>query len=98
MRLLEVEVHHADLGLDHTAEHWPAQAVDLVLTRRSATYAGPVFTAHATDLDRRWAFGTGELGATLSGPGSALAWWAAGRGAGEGLMSDDGRVPGIEAW
>lgn len=98
MRLLEVEVHHADLGLAHTAADWPTEVVDLVLTRRAAAYAGPAFTAHATDLGRRWAFGTGELGATLSGPGGALAWWAAGRGAGEGLTSDDGRVPGIEAW
>lgn len=98
MRLLEVEVHHADLGLDHTAADWPAEVVDLVLTRRAGAYAGPAFTAHATDLGRRWAFGSGELGATVSGAGSALAWWAAGRGSGEGLTSDDGRVPGIEAW
>ena len=28
----------------------------------------------------------------------ALAWWLTGRGTGAGLTSDDGELPGIEAW
>ena len=51
---------------------------------------------HATDLDRSWEFGTG--GPTVSGVGSALAWWTTGRGIGDGLISDDGRVPRMEPW
>jgi len=97
MRAREVEIHHADLGLDYTAADWSADFVALLLETRATTYAGTEgFTAHATDLDLSWTFGTG--GPTVSGVGSALAWWATGRGTGDGLTSDDGRVPRIEAW
>ena len=60
------------------------------------SYDGEPFVAHATDLDRSWEFGTG--GPTVSGVGSALAWWTTGRGFGDGLTSDDGRVPRMEPW
>jgi maleylpyruvate isomerase len=97
MRTREVEIHHADLGLDYTAADWPAAFVVLLMdSRAGADHHGAPFTAHATDLDRTWRFGTG--GPTVSGAGSALAWWMTGRGAGEGLTSDDGRVPGMEPW
>lgn len=97
MRVREVEIHHADLGLDYTAADWTADFVALLLDARTSAYAGAEgFTAHATDLDRSWTFGSG--GPTVSGVGSALAWWATGRGTGDGLTSDDGRVPRIEAW
>ena len=96
MRVREVEIHHADLGLDLTAADWSPELVDLVLATRAAAHAGSPFTAHATDLGRSYAYGEG--GPTVSGTGAALAWWVTGRGSGEGLTSDDGRVPGIEAW
>ncbi|MDX6371565.1 MAG: maleylpyruvate isomerase [Nocardioidaceae bacterium] len=97
MRVREVEIHHADLALDYTAADWSDDFVGLLLDWRSASYAGPAgFTAEATDLGRTWTFGSG--GPTVSGPGSALAWWTTGRGTGDGLTSDDGRVPRIEAW
>jgi maleylpyruvate isomerase len=97
MRVREVEIHHADLGLDYTMESWPPEFVTLLLGSRAATYAGSTpFTAHAGDLDRSWTFGSG--GPVVSGAGSALAWWVTGRGNGDGLTSDDGRVPRIEAW
>jgi len=97
MRVREVEIHHADLGLDYTAADWTGDFVVLLLDSRAAAYAGPLgFTARATDLDRSWTFGTG--GPTVSGAGSALAWWATGRGTGDGLTSDDGRVPRMEPW
>jgi maleylpyruvate isomerase len=97
MRVREVEIHHADLGLDYAAASWPPAFVTVLIGSRAATYAGQTaFTAHATDLDRSWTFGSG--GPTVSGSGSALAWWVTGRGNGDGLTSDDGRVPRIEAW
>ena len=96
MRLREVDIHHADLGLDFTAADWSPELVDVVLASRAAVHAGSPFTAHAVDLDRTYAFGEG--GPTVSGTGAALAWWATGRGSGAGLTSDDGQVPGIEAW
>ena len=97
MRLREVEIHHADLALDYTAADWTPEFVVLLLdSRAGAVHDGEPFTAHATDLDRTWTFGTG--GPTVSGVGSALAWWTTGRGTGDGLTSDDGRVPRMEPW
>jgi maleylpyruvate isomerase len=96
MRVREVEIHHADLGLDYTAADWPSGFVVLLLDSRSQSHDGPAFVADATDLDRRWEFGTG--GPTVSGVASALAWWTTGRGSGDGLTSDDGRVPRMEHW
>jgi maleylpyruvate isomerase len=96
MRIREVEIHHADLGLDYTAADWPAEFVAMLLQFRTAAYDGTPFVGHATDLDQSWSFGAG--GPTVSGPGSALAWWVTGRGTGDGLTSDDGRVPRMEPW
>jgi maleylpyruvate isomerase len=96
MRVREVEIHHADLGLDYTAADWTPEFVDLLMGSRGVVHDGEPFVAHATDLDRTWQFGTG--GPTVSGVGSALAWWATGRGTGDGLTSDDGRVPRMEPW
>jgi maleylpyruvate isomerase len=97
MRTREVEIHHADLALDYTAADWPAEFVVLLMdSRAGAEHDGAPFTARAVDLDRTWEFGSG--GPTVSGPGSALAWWVTGRGTGDGLTSDDGRVPRMEPW
>jgi maleylpyruvate isomerase len=96
MRTREVEIHHADLGLDYTAADWPSDFVELLLDGRATHHDGPGFVAHATDLDRSWTFGAG--GPVVSGVGSALAWWVTGRGTGDGLTSDDGRVPRMEPW
>lgn len=92
MRVREVEVHHCDLGLAYAPTDWPPAFVDLLLTYRAEGWAGTGFTAYAGDLGRAWTFGEG--GPTVTGPGAALAWWATGRGAGEGLTSDDGVLPG----
>jgi maleylpyruvate isomerase len=97
MRVREVEIHHADLGLDYTAADWTPSFVELVLDSRAPRHDGEGFVAHATDLDRTWTFGAGH-GPTVSGTGSALAWWVTGRGSGDGLTSDDGRVPRMEPW
>jgi maleylpyruvate isomerase len=102
MRLREVEIHHADLALDYTAADWPTEFVLRLLDWRSRNgQAGPAFTARAIDLDRTWQFGSG--GPTVSGPARALAWWVTGRPVdqglgGDGLTSDDGRVPRMEPW
>jgi maleylpyruvate isomerase len=97
MRTREVEIHHADLALDYTAADWPPEFVVLLLDSRArAEHDGEPFVAHATDLNRSWEFGTG--GPTVSGVGSALGWWTTGRGSGDGLTSDDGRVPRMEPW
>ena len=100
MRTREVAIHHADLGLGYTAADWPTDFVVLLLDHLAdGSHDDEPFVAHATDLDRSWQFGTG--GPTVSGTGGALAWWVTGRPldqvpGGDGLTSDDGRVPRME--
>jgi maleylpyruvate isomerase len=97
MRLREVEIHHADLGAGYSPADWELDfAVLLVdaMARREA--AAEPFQAHATDVDRSWGFGEG--GPTVTGHAAALGWWLTGRGRGEGLTSNHGELPGIEAW
>lgn len=96
MRLREVEIHHADLDLAYTWAEWPSDFTVLLLDNRSAVHEGPPFTANAVDLGRSWTFGEG--GPSVSGPGALLAWWATGRDPGDGLTSDDGELPRMEAW
>jgi maleylpyruvate isomerase len=96
MRLREVEIHHADLDLAYTWAEWPSDFTVLLLENRGMVHDGPPFTAQAVDLGRSWTFGEG--GPTVSGPGALLAWWATGRDAGDGLTSDDGELPRMEAW
>jgi maleylpyruvate isomerase len=101
MRLREVEIHHADLDLDYGWPDWPSDFTELLLDNRGAVHDGAPFTARAVDLDRTWSFaGPDEQsgGPTVSGPGALLAWWATGRDPGDGLTSDDGVLPGMEAW
>lgn len=96
MRLREVEVHHVDLGLVRTHGDWPlAFAVHLVDTMTARAGAGGPFRVHATDAGRTWDVG-GVAGPLVSGTAADLGWWLTGRGTGEGLTSDDGRLPGIE--
>ena len=69
MRLREVEIHHADLGLDYTLADWPADFSCSCSTGAQQVHEGQPFTAHADDLDRTWAFGGGS-GVTVHGPGA----------------------------
>lgn len=100
MRLREVEIHHADLDLAYTWAEWPSDFTVLLLDNRSAVHDGPPFTARAVDLGRSWGFGSTaeQAGPTVTGPGALLAWWATGRDPGDGLTSDDGELPRMEAW
>ena len=96
MRLREVEIHHADLDLAYTWAEWPSDFTVLLLDNRGGVHDGPPFTARAVDLGRSWSFGDG--GPTVTGPGALLAWWATGRDPGDGLTSDDGKLPRMETW
>lgn len=97
MRLREVEIHHADLVCGYDRSSWSpafaAAVLDAALARSSASSP---FRAHATDLDRTWSFGEG--GPTVTGSATDLAWWATGRGRGEGLTAEGGELPGIGGW
>ena len=97
MRLREVEIHLVDLAAGPTRADWSPAFAALVLDAAGARgSAREPFRAHATDLDRTWEYGEG--GPTVSGTAADLAWWVTGRGEGEGLTTDNGELPGIEAW
>ncbi|WP_183098154.1 maleylpyruvate isomerase family mycothiol-dependent enzyme [Nocardioides pelophilus] len=97
LRLREVEIHHADLDAGYGYASWPTETAAAFLDRDAPRYDGAGFTAHATDLDRDWAFGspTGDA-PVVSGPASALAWWASGRDPGDHLTSSTGTLPTME--
>lgn len=106
MRLREVEIHHADLATGYARHDWSTDFAELLveaMTKQRDAWSRP-FTAHAIDTGRTWTFTSpkggaeGADGPTVSGTTADLAWWLTGRGDGEGLTSDDGELPRIEAW
>ncbi len=98
MRVREVEIHHADLAAGYAASDWPEGfRVVLLESMTKRGYPAP-FTVRPTDLDRTWPYGDGDGGPVVSGTSAALGWWLTGRGAGEGLTSDNGELPEVEAW
>jgi maleylpyruvate isomerase len=97
MRLREVEIHHADLAAGYAPDDW-SEGFRVVLLESMTKRPYPAaFTVRPTDLDGAWHYG-GEVGPVVSGTSAALGWWLTGRGAGEGLVSDDGELPEVEAW
>ena len=97
MRLREVEIHHADLDLAYTWADWPSDFTALLLDGRGRIHDGPPLHG----VRRRPGPLVGRSARARAhgrGPGAALAWWATGRDPGEGLTSDDGDVPRMEAW
>jgi maleylpyruvate isomerase len=97
LRLGEVEIHHADLDAGYTHADWPAENAVAFLDRDAARHRGDGFVARATDLGREWTFGApGADAPVVSGPASALAWWATGRDPGALLSSSTGSLPTME--
>ena len=102
MRLREVEIHHADLGVGYTADDWPADFRAILLeSMTKRPYPAP-FDVRPTDLDHTWHYGAsseeGGGGPVVAGTSAALGWWLTGRGAGEGLTSDSNDLPEVETW
>jgi maleylpyruvate isomerase len=100
LRLREVEIHHADLDAGYSHADWPAETAVAFLDGDARRYGGPPLLARATDLGREWSFGSpGPADPVVSGPASALAWWATGRPVPDGpdvLSSTTGTVPTME--
>lgn len=97
MRLREVEIHHADLRAGYTHADWPQETALRFLEHDAGRHDGPPLTAYASDVDRRVSFGTPtDDDPVVSGPASALAWWATGRDPGDLLTSSTGTVPTME--
>lgn len=105
MRLREVEVHHADLGLAFTPHDWSADFCEALLDAMAERSGFPdPFTAAPTDIRGTWQCGRGEgagraaHGPVVAGTAADLGWWLTGRGEGAGLTSDSGTLPRIEEW
>lgn len=98
MRVREVEIHHADLGVGYTAADWPpAFSILLLDSMRKRDWPAP-FRVHPSDLAQSWSYGDGDPATTVSGSASDLAWWLTGRGDGSVLSADGGNLPEVPAW
>jgi maleylpyruvate isomerase len=91
-RLTEVEVHHADLGLEYGFGDIPEDFRVRLLTDALSGIEGLV--VYADDLDLTVPAG-GE--ATVTGSSGDLLGWASGRTSGERLKSA-GRLPDVPEW
>jgi maleylpyruvate isomerase len=97
MRLREVEIHHADLDAGYAADDWSA-GFRTVLLDSLTRFPSASLEARPTDLDRTWRYGDGDGGPVVTGTSAAIGWWLTGRGNGEGVTSDTGSLPEMEAW
>ncbi|MCK9823937.1 maleylpyruvate isomerase family mycothiol-dependent enzyme [Nocardioides cavernae] len=98
MRLREVEIHHADLDAGYAAADWDEDFCAVLLESLTKVATAEPFTVRPTDLDGSWRYGEGDGGPVVTGTAAALGWWLTGRGSGEGLTSDTGTLPEMEAW
>jgi maleylpyruvate isomerase len=98
-RWTELEIHHADLGLDYTPADWPVDfSCHLIGARQDELgLDGPSMVLSSTDVDGLWKLGSGQ-GPEVSGTAAALAWWLVGRGEGGGLVSSTGELPRLGRW
>lgn len=98
-RLVELEVHHADLDTGYDRSRWTPEFADLLLTRIAADRAeGPAMVLHATDTEGVWRYGVAGQGPEISGRACDLAWWVLGRGDGSALTSDAHTLPELGRW
>lgn len=98
MRRREVEIHHADLGLEYTPLEWPADFVDELLALRAAELGEGGMSFTLAPLDRPEKLSVGAGGAVVAGTAADLAWWLVGRGTGEDLDTSEGTLPEIGRW
>lgn len=99
LRWVEVEVHHADLGLDFGPSDWDPDFCVLVLDRVLRDRAdGPAMVLRPTDAEGLWKYGVQGQGPTVEGRACDLAWWVLGRGEGAGLTTDADRLPELRPW
>lgn len=100
MRLREVEIHHADLGLDYSHRDWvPAFSVQVIesATKRAGDWPVP-FRVMARDLAQTWELGDGEPVSVVSGESHDLAWWLTGRDDRGTLTADRDELPEVPPW
>jgi maleylpyruvate isomerase len=105
MRWREVEIHHADLDLGYRPSAWPDEFAVYLLAVTAFDRDGEAgMTLFPDGLDPLQLAGPdGALGRAdgaleVRGSAADLAWWLAGRGAGEGLTVTGGPLPAPRPW
>ncbi|MGE5718927.1 MAG: maleylpyruvate isomerase family mycothiol-dependent enzyme [Nocardioidaceae bacterium] len=101
LRVREVEIHHADLGLGFGPADWPAEFAARTLDQLAPLFRNarecPVGTLVATDVGGSWEVAAD--GPELAGPVRELTAWLVGRSDGRGLrLSTAGDVPAAPHW
>ncbi|MEV7679334.1 maleylpyruvate isomerase family mycothiol-dependent enzyme [Streptomyces sp. NPDC088341] len=96
-RLVEMELHHVDLGIDREledlSEEFTAREIDFLTERFSGNPGVPPLTLKASD-GRTWRTGRTEgVPLSVTGPAADLMGWLAGRRDGAALEFPDGRLP-----
>jgi maleylpyruvate isomerase len=98
-RLVEVEVHHADLGIGYSHRNWSPALCELLIGEVLDDRAdGPAMVLRAQDTGGLWKIGVQGQGPTIEGMACDLAWWVLGRGTGTGLTSDSDVLPELGPW
>ncbi|WP_030122853.1 maleylpyruvate isomerase family mycothiol-dependent enzyme [[Kitasatospora] papulosa] len=97
-RLIEVELHHVDLGVGYELEALPEEFVireNDFLAQRFAGHPDVVPTTAVTEDGRLWTTGGGSDGApvTVRGTASDILGWLCGRRDGSALTVDGGGLP-----
>jgi maleylpyruvate isomerase len=102
MRLREVEIHHADLGVGYHPSDWSlAFAEHLLDAMAKRLRPEEAFEVKPLDSELTWVIGSkesGSPGSVVTGPAAHLGWWLTGRPAPETLSSSQGELPEIGAW
>jgi maleylpyruvate isomerase len=93
MRLREVEIHHADLGVGYTVRDWDEEFLDTVFNQVVEDRR----RVPALLLTPEGAVPLAEGGPEVTGSRADLTWWLLGRGSGEGLSADP-HLPTLGPW
>ncbi|MCO5993353.1 maleylpyruvate isomerase family mycothiol-dependent enzyme [Actinoallomurus rhizosphaericola] len=93
-RLCEVLVHHVDLRIGVTPDHWPADFVSHQLGQVTTAFdtreGSPAMRLHAVDTDAWYEISTSDDAVTIHGRQASLLAWLMGRSSGDGLTTDSG--------
>ncbi|MEV5709024.1 maleylpyruvate isomerase family mycothiol-dependent enzyme [Actinoallomurus sp. NPDC052274] len=94
-RLSEVLIHHVDLRIGVTPDHWPADFVSHQLEQVTAAFNiredSPAMRIHAADTDAWYETSTSGDAVTVQGRQASLLAWLMGRSSGDGLTTDSGK-------
>lgn len=99
LRLLEVEIHHADLAIGYGPSDWPEDFLDAVFNAVvEDREGGPPMMLRTPDGDVPVTAGGHREGTpTIWGTRADLTWWLLGRGGGRHLQAE-GPLPELEPW